>query len=167
MYGDFPAKNTVCTPYIPINVWFWPTLYKNTRNTSRQRELTCACVMPSADDVSLRFHRADTSMLTPWACGASNRPTISIDHVPHTPVVQNGEVKLCIVTLFMNLLGLETGGRQKGPREHWPRAHTPVLQKRQTKLKVVCITLLATQPILLRHGNVLSAKLDMCLRAHG
>ena len=26
MYGDFPAKNTVCTPYIPINVWFWPTL---------------------------------------------------------------------------------------------------------------------------------------------
>jgi len=26
MYGDFPAKNTVCTPYIPINVWFRPTL---------------------------------------------------------------------------------------------------------------------------------------------
>ena len=26
MYGDFPAKNAVCTPYIPINVWFWPTL---------------------------------------------------------------------------------------------------------------------------------------------
>jgi len=26
MYGDFPAKNTVCTPYIPIHVWFWPTL---------------------------------------------------------------------------------------------------------------------------------------------
>ena len=21
-YGDFPAENTVCTPYIPINVWF-------------------------------------------------------------------------------------------------------------------------------------------------
>jgi hypothetical protein len=26
MYGDFPAKNTVCTPYIRINIWFWPTL---------------------------------------------------------------------------------------------------------------------------------------------
>ena len=26
MYGDFHAKNTVFTPYIPINVWFWPTL---------------------------------------------------------------------------------------------------------------------------------------------
>jgi len=26
MYGDFPAKNTVYTPYIPINEWFWPTL---------------------------------------------------------------------------------------------------------------------------------------------
>jgi hypothetical protein len=26
MYGDFPAKNTVDTPYIPMNVWFWPTL---------------------------------------------------------------------------------------------------------------------------------------------
>ena len=26
MYGDFPAKITVHTPYIPINVWFWPTL---------------------------------------------------------------------------------------------------------------------------------------------
>ena len=22
MYGDFPAKNTVYTPYMPINVWF-------------------------------------------------------------------------------------------------------------------------------------------------
>ena len=27
MYGNFPAKNTVSTPYIPINVWFWPTLH--------------------------------------------------------------------------------------------------------------------------------------------
>jgi len=26
MYGDFPALNTVCTPYIRINIWFWPTL---------------------------------------------------------------------------------------------------------------------------------------------
>jgi len=26
MYGGFPAKSTVCTLYIPINVWFWPTL---------------------------------------------------------------------------------------------------------------------------------------------
>jgi len=26
MYGDFPAKSTVYTPYIPIIVWFWPTL---------------------------------------------------------------------------------------------------------------------------------------------
>jgi len=26
MYGDSPAKNTVCTPYMPMNVWFWPTL---------------------------------------------------------------------------------------------------------------------------------------------
>ena len=26
MYGDFPAKTTVCTPYIPINVWLRPTL---------------------------------------------------------------------------------------------------------------------------------------------
>jgi len=26
MYGDFPVKITVCTPYICTNVWFWPTL---------------------------------------------------------------------------------------------------------------------------------------------
>jgi len=26
MYGDFTARNTVRTPYIPIHVWFWPTL---------------------------------------------------------------------------------------------------------------------------------------------
>ena len=26
MYGNFPAKNTVYTPYIPINVWLWPIL---------------------------------------------------------------------------------------------------------------------------------------------
>ena len=29
MYGDFPAKNTVYTPYVPINVWFWPTLCRS------------------------------------------------------------------------------------------------------------------------------------------
>jgi len=27
MYGDLPAKNAVYTPYIPINVWFWPTIH--------------------------------------------------------------------------------------------------------------------------------------------
>jgi hypothetical protein len=27
MYGNFLAKNTVCAPYIPINVWFWPALF--------------------------------------------------------------------------------------------------------------------------------------------
>ena len=37
MYGDFPAKNTVCTLYIPINVWFWPTLVIECVRT-------CACV---------------------------------------------------------------------------------------------------------------------------
>jgi hypothetical protein len=26
MYGDFPAKNTRSTMYIPMNGWFWPTL---------------------------------------------------------------------------------------------------------------------------------------------
>jgi hypothetical protein len=26
VYGNFLAKNTVCTLHIPINVWFWPTL---------------------------------------------------------------------------------------------------------------------------------------------
>jgi hypothetical protein len=26
MYGDFSAKNTVCTPYIREQNWFWPTL---------------------------------------------------------------------------------------------------------------------------------------------
>ena len=31
MYGDFPAKNNVCTPYLPINVKFWPTLQKQDR----------------------------------------------------------------------------------------------------------------------------------------
>jgi hypothetical protein len=26
MYGDFPARNTVCAPYIRISIWFWPIL---------------------------------------------------------------------------------------------------------------------------------------------
>jgi len=26
IFGDFPAKNTVCTPYI-LYLWFWPTLH--------------------------------------------------------------------------------------------------------------------------------------------
>jgi len=37
MYGDFPAKNTVCTPYIPTNVWFWPTLGIFSRKASMLR----------------------------------------------------------------------------------------------------------------------------------
>ena len=27
MYGDFPAKNAVYTPYLPMNVRLWPTLH--------------------------------------------------------------------------------------------------------------------------------------------
>ena len=34
MYGDFPAKDTVYTPYIHINVWFWPT--PNMNNLAEQ-----------------------------------------------------------------------------------------------------------------------------------
>jgi len=50
MYGNFPAKNTVSTPYIPINVRPWPTLqmtdvtmkqltytHTHTRSTPRKR----------------------------------------------------------------------------------------------------------------------------------
>jgi len=37
MYGDFPAKNTVYTPYLPMNVWFWPTLH-NRYACSNQHE---------------------------------------------------------------------------------------------------------------------------------
>jgi hypothetical protein len=29
MYGDFPAKNTECTPYLRLDIWFWPTLVKS------------------------------------------------------------------------------------------------------------------------------------------
>jgi len=56
MYGDFPARNTVCTPYIPINAWFWPIpnmecLYEwSTRNCKECVHVClwlcvrCACV---------------------------------------------------------------------------------------------------------------------------
>ena len=37
MYGDFPAKSTVCTPYIPIDVWFVPTLHMD-------HAMVCVCV---------------------------------------------------------------------------------------------------------------------------
>jgi hypothetical protein len=40
MYGNFLAKNTVCTPYIPINVWFWPTL--DSLHVKQQAERVCA-----------------------------------------------------------------------------------------------------------------------------
>jgi len=29
VYGDFPAKNTVCIPYIRTNIMLWPTLFTN------------------------------------------------------------------------------------------------------------------------------------------
>jgi len=34
MYGIFPAKNAVHTPYIHLCVWFWPTLLLNCRPDS-------------------------------------------------------------------------------------------------------------------------------------
>ena len=40
MYGDFPAKNTVRTPYIPINVWFWPTLFSRGGSAEALRTLS-------------------------------------------------------------------------------------------------------------------------------
>jgi len=36
MNGDFPAKNTGHTPYLPIHVWFWPTLIINNRAPCQQ-----------------------------------------------------------------------------------------------------------------------------------
>jgi len=62
MYGNFPAKNTIYTPYIPINVWFWPTLFITQRTPSyripsvgrqglcdphlRLRQQVCPCEHP-------------------------------------------------------------------------------------------------------------------------
>ena len=35
MYGDLPAKNAVYTPYMPKNVWFWPTINITARNRGK------------------------------------------------------------------------------------------------------------------------------------
>ena len=43
MYGDFPAKNTACTPYIPMNVWSWPTLHICACTASPLPPTTCTC----------------------------------------------------------------------------------------------------------------------------
>jgi hypothetical protein len=48
MYGDFPAKSTVCTPYIPINVWFWPTLVVSHVQGCTFAHLLLACMHTSA-----------------------------------------------------------------------------------------------------------------------
>jgi len=47
MYGDFLAKNSVCTPYIPINVWFWPTLFMLTLSDQRRRSFLGAFEAPT------------------------------------------------------------------------------------------------------------------------
>jgi len=48
MYSDLPAKNTVFTPYIPINVWFWPTpLTTHTWTGFVKRPYECALLIPS------------------------------------------------------------------------------------------------------------------------
>ena len=41
MYGDFPAKYTytVCTLYIRINIWFWPTLATELFSVWMERDL--------------------------------------------------------------------------------------------------------------------------------
>jgi hypothetical protein len=44
MHGDFPAKITVRAPYIPINVWFWPTLHNHRLRLPLCRVCECACL---------------------------------------------------------------------------------------------------------------------------
>jgi len=43
IYGDFPAKNTVFTPYIPLNVLLWPTLLICGWDAYKKEALTLVC----------------------------------------------------------------------------------------------------------------------------
>jgi len=46
MYGDSPANYIVCTPCIPINVWFWPTLHLGPQCPPSAKELTLFGIQP-------------------------------------------------------------------------------------------------------------------------
>ena len=55
MYGDFPAKDTVCTPYIPINnVWFWPALHTHDFFKGFMVVQPTSCVSVTVLNVALR-----------------------------------------------------------------------------------------------------------------
>jgi hypothetical protein len=69
MYGDFPAKDTVYTPYIlefywyiPINVWFWPTLVMVPRAVLRSIKLSSTM----NNKVGASALRVATQIKTPW-----------------------------------------------------------------------------------------------------
>jgi hypothetical protein len=60
MFGDSSAKNSVNTLYIPINVWFWPTLamakivisvaLEVTRWSRPAKQKSCICVVKSHEN---------------------------------------------------------------------------------------------------------------------
>jgi hypothetical protein len=59
IYGDFPAKNTVCTLYIHINVWFWPTLLMCHCTPVMQHQLLCHISLPAV----VHAHKAMPAVL--------------------------------------------------------------------------------------------------------
>jgi hypothetical protein len=73
MYGYFPAKNTVHTPYMPINVWLWPTLDMLDRKVegdlavqdARSAMTLAAAFQRSQQSVSARHFPLHTSIKPP------------------------------------------------------------------------------------------------------
>ena len=87
MYGDFPAKNTVCTPYIPKNVWFWPTLLISSASCLNGVATESSTGVPSLDwpmYVSLNCNTLDTtrklflSTFEPLIYNSQYRPPIDL-----------------------------------------------------------------------------------------
>jgi len=141
MYGDFPAVNTVCTPYIPITVWFWPTLY-----THHAHSYLCMILVNLIDRAPHRqshMHRARSClhMLCVWFW-----PTSSIRR--YTGRVMH-RVCSCLHMLCMILANLIDKAPHRQSHMHRARSclhmlcvwFRPTLSIRRHTGKVTCIEL--------------------------
>jgi len=87
MYGDFPAKITVYTPYIPTKIWFWPALEKT--------EIVC----PSYLIVQLLHH---APLVNEGRCGCGPRDSRSrgVDEV-QVKVAQLQGTRACCMCAYV------------------------------------------------------------------
>jgi hypothetical protein len=122
MYGDFPAKNTVYTPYIPINVWFWPTLVILFLTSMLKQTFTVLLFLPSQECMGARAQLqllCPTSCSSLFICNPLNMQTLTCKaQCPHS--FAHSGIRITITSFVAKPC-------QRQLKRHTSLAHTPLM----------------------------------------